>query len=68
MMLGALLWLGAAAPGWGETPKTGGTLPTAPPKEQGMFVDGLRPIADSTIPPIDRAVPPIFETASFGLG
>jgi hypothetical protein len=67
MILGALLWLGAAAPGWNETPKMGGTLPAAPQKEPVMF-DELNTVTDATIPPIDRAVPEIFETAAFGLG
>ncbi|MBI5896977.1 MAG: hypothetical protein HZB24_13565 [Desulfobacterales bacterium] len=68
MLLGALLGLGAAAPGWSETPKMCGTLPAAAQKEPVMFVDELNTVTDSGIPPIDRAVPGIFETAAFGLG
>ncbi len=44
-----------------------GTLPAAPQKEPVMF-DELNTVAASTIPPIDRVVPEIFETAAFGLG
>ncbi|MBI5550326.1 MAG: hypothetical protein HY911_02375 [Desulfobacterales bacterium] len=68
MIPGVLLWLSAALPGWGETPKMNGTVPAAPPKEPVMFVDDLNTVTDSTIPPIDRAVPELFETAAFGLG
>ncbi len=68
MILGALLWLSGAAPGWSETPEMGGSLHTAPQKEPVMFVDELNTVTDSGIPPIDRAVPALFETAAFGLG
>lgn len=67
MILSALLGLSVAAPGWSKTPQMGGTLPAAPQKEPVMF-DELNTVTDSTIPPIDRAVPGIFETAAFGLG
>mgnify|MGYP003472010547 CR=1 FL=1 len=67
MMLGTLLGLSAAAPGWSEAPQMGCTLPAAPQKEPVMF-DELTTVTEATIPPIDRAVPEIFETAAFGLG
>ncbi|MDA8141059.1 MAG: hypothetical protein M0036_20635 [Desulfobacteraceae bacterium] len=67
MILGALLVLSAAAPGWGEAPEMGCTIPAAPQKEPVMF-DELNAVTNATIPPIDRAVPAIFETAAFGLG
>lgn len=67
MILGALLGLSVAAPGWSEEPEMGCTIPAAPQKEPVMF-DELNAVTDTTIPPIDRAVPEIFETAAFGLG
>jgi len=68
MILGALLGLSVAALGWSETPKMGDPLPAAPQKEPAMFEDDLNIVTDATIPPIDRVVPEIFETAAFGLG
>ena len=68
MLLGALLWLGAASPVVGEAPETGCSLPAAPQKEPVMSVEELQTVAEATIPPIDRNVPERFETAAFGLG
>lgn len=68
LILGAIVGLSAAAPGWSEAPEMGCTLPAAPQKEPVMSVEELNTVADATIPPIDRAVPKVFETAAFGLG
>ncbi|MDA8139522.1 MAG: hypothetical protein M0036_12805 [Desulfobacteraceae bacterium] len=68
-ILSALIWLSAAAPARAETPKMcGSPNPAAPQKESAMFMDDLKTIENTTIPPIDRAAPVKFETAAFGLG
>ena len=68
IILIVLFWLSATAPLWADPIQMCPSPNLAPSqKESPMLLDAPKTINEA-VPPIDRAAPVKFETASFGLG
>ncbi len=69
LTISTLFSLSVTAQGLAEAPKMCPVPGSAiSQKEDTMFMEDLKNQTDIAIPPIDRAIPDIFETAAFGLG